>query len=237
MSNYELLPIMMISKKKVNNIQVNYEDYLIEVLNKSNYFQKLSKNEYFKAIAEQAHGECDAETSNYQIDFKLLIPSEFMWYKNMSLPNIDYSLMKDGVIQVSDNKKSLDKNLQIKANNAFENYLVNVCFSDKKTLIEIKDEESILKSSITNMLKNKNILAFLPCVFEERVNSINIIKKIFSSLFSIRDDFNKDTYLTYIQGDYFHILEYKSGKFSKADKVHKIMIQTFNDLYRLTHFV
>jgi len=237
MSKYELLPIMMISKKKVNDTQVNYEDYLIELLNNSNYFQKLSKNEYFKAITEQSHGECDAETSNYQIDFKLLVPSEFMWYKNMSLPSIDYSLMKNGIILVNDNEKSLDKNLQIKATSSFVNYLAKICCSNKNKLLAMKDEESILKSSINNMLINKNILAFLPCCFDNSEDSVILINKLFFSLFSIRDDINKDTYITYLQGDFFHILQYSNSKFVEVDKVHKIMMQNFNDLYELTHFV
>ncbi len=228
---------MMISKKKVNNIKVNYEDYLIELLNSSLYFMKLTNSERFNAIKEQSHSECDAETSNYQIDFKLLVPTEFMKYKNISLPDVDYKHLRDGFISVNDNENSLNKDLKIKADNSFVNYLANVCIANKEKLLTMKDNDTILSSSIKNMLVEKNVLAFIPCDFNKEINCIAIVKKLFNPLFSLRDDINKDTYITFLQGDYFYLLQYSKGNYTLLEKVHKIMIQTFYDLYKLTYFI
>lgn len=234
---YNLLPIMMISKKNVNGHKVNYEEYLIELLNASLNFMKITKSENFREITKQSNGECDAEAGDYQIDFKLLVPTDFMQYKTMSLPNIDYKNIKHGFISVNDNKNSLDETLKIKANNAFVNYIGNLCLKNKEELLNIKDKESILKSSINNMLVNKNILAFIPCTFDDKTDGMSFIKKIFGSLLSIRDDLNKNTFITFLQGDYFYIIQYDNGEYILFDKVHKIMLPTFNDLYKLTYLV
>ena len=234
---YDLLPIMMISKKNVNGYKVNYEKYLIELLNASLNFMKLTKSEKFKEITKQSNGECDAETGDYQIDFKLLVPTEFMQYKTMTLPNVDYKNIEHGFICVNDNKNSINEELKIKANNAFVNYIGNLCLKNKEELLNIKDEESILKSSINNRLVDKNILAFIPCNFDDKINGFSFVKKIFSALLSIRDNLNKDTFITFLQGDYFYIIQYNNGKYNLFDKVHKILLPTFNDLYRLTYFV
>lgn len=234
---YNLLPIMMISKKNVNGYKVNYEKYLIELLNASLNFMKLTKSEKFKEITKQSNGECDAETGDYQIDFKLLVPTEFMQYKTMTLPNVDYKNFEHGFICVNDNKNSLNEELKTKANNAFVNYIGNLCLKNKEELLKIKDEESILKSSINNMLVDKNILAFIPCTFDGKINGFSFVEKNFSALLSIRDNLNKDTFITFLQGDYFYIIQYNNGKYNLFDKVHKIMLPTFNDLYRLTYFV
>ena len=87
------------------------------------------------------------------------------------------------------------------------------------------------------MLVNKNILAFIPCTFDDKTDGMSFIKKIFGSLLSIRDDLNKNTFITFLQGDYFYIIQYDNGEYILFDKVHKIMLPTFNDLYKLTYFV
>ena len=233
---YNLLPIMMISKKNVNGHKVNYEKYLIELLNASLNFMKLTKSEKFREITKQSNGECDAETSDYQIDFKLLVPTDFMQYKTMTLPNVDYKNINQGFISVKNNKNSLNEDLKTKANNAFVNYIGNLCLKNKEELLNLKNEESILKSSINNMLVDKNILAFIPCSFDDKINGLSFIKRVFGSLLSVRDDLNKDTFITFLQGNYFYIIQYNNGEYVLFDKVHKIMLPTFNDLYRLTYF-
>ena len=237
MNLYELLPILMISSKKVNENKVNYEEYLIELLNNAHTFLRAINSDRFELIDEQAHGECDAKSNNYQIDFKLLVPTEFMYYKNLALPNVNYKHMNEGLISVNDTKGSLDKSLQTQANNAFANYIANICIANKDKLIKMQSSENILTTSIKNMLVNKNILAFIPCIFNDDLNSVAIIKKLFIPLLNLRDDIKKDTFITYLQGDYFYILKYLNNNVILVDKVHKNMVQTFMDLYRLTYFI
>ena len=54
--------------------------------------------EHFILTTEQAHGEDDAYTSTYQLDFKLLVGTNVMRMKNRNMPEVDYSHMFQGFI-------------------------------------------------------------------------------------------------------------------------------------------
>ena len=51
--------------------ECNYELYLTELINHSRLFMQKSKGEMFRWEEKQAHGECDAVSKNYSIDYKL----------------------------------------------------------------------------------------------------------------------------------------------------------------------
>lgn len=52
--------------------ECNYELYLTELINHSKLFMQKSEGEAFKWEEHQSHGECDAVSKNYSIDYKLL---------------------------------------------------------------------------------------------------------------------------------------------------------------------
>ena len=79
--------------------QITYENFLIDIINFSQYFStKHSFMEHFILTTEQAHGEDDAYTSTYQLDFKLLVGTNVMRMKNRNMPEVDYSHMSQGFI-------------------------------------------------------------------------------------------------------------------------------------------
>ena len=47
-----------------------YEDYLVELINKSEFFLAKSGGEQYCRPASEAHGECDCVSNQYQMDFK-----------------------------------------------------------------------------------------------------------------------------------------------------------------------
>ena len=51
----------------------NYENYLRELINQSAWFMKKTGGEYFIAPADESHGENDAITKAYSIDFKRIL--------------------------------------------------------------------------------------------------------------------------------------------------------------------
>lgn len=50
----------------------NYERYLTELVNHSKLFMRKSKGAVFEWVEHQDHGECDAVSQNYSVDYKLL---------------------------------------------------------------------------------------------------------------------------------------------------------------------
>ena len=235
---FDLLPVMMLAKKDVAGHKVNYEDYLIELLNNSLSFSNKLEGQKFKAITSQSNGECDAIAGDYSIDFKLMIPTDFMMYKTKALPDINYLQLPNGFISVNDNEKSIDLDLQTKASSSFNTFIAKMITDGYEDLQKAKDDKkNILHKFINNLLVDKNLLIFLPATINRSLSNINIINKLFSNIFSFRNNIDKETFLTYLYGDYFIILSYKDGVFKIFDKVHKLLVKTFKDLYRLTYFI
>ena len=52
--------------------ECNYERYLTELINNSEFFMRKTKGKSFKWIENQNHGECDAISEDYSVDYKLL---------------------------------------------------------------------------------------------------------------------------------------------------------------------
>ena len=89
---------------KYIGVGLSYEDYLLEILNWSGYFRSKSedKSEYIAPKTED-HGEADAYSTDYQIDFKLLIDEEMMRGLNKNKPTVDKKFIDKGIIMVQDN--------------------------------------------------------------------------------------------------------------------------------------
>lgn len=69
----KMLDAPLIIKGFVNDEpECNYELYLTELINHSKLFMQKSEGEAFKWEEHQSHGECDAVSKNYSIDYKLL---------------------------------------------------------------------------------------------------------------------------------------------------------------------
>lgn len=55
----------------------NYEDWARELVNESPAFMGLTGGEEFGAPVSEAHGECDAVTNAYELDFKLILGESY----------------------------------------------------------------------------------------------------------------------------------------------------------------
>ena len=55
------------------------EDYLREMLNESSFFMDKTGGEKFHKPPEEAHGENDAVTENYEIDFKIVFSNSLQY--------------------------------------------------------------------------------------------------------------------------------------------------------------
>ncbi|MBD5131499.1 MAG: hypothetical protein HDT28_02740 [Clostridiales bacterium] len=231
----------MISKDDINGVKIDYEIYLAELLNISEYFMTLSNKEKFERVLEQSHGESDVIANGYELDFKLLVPQEFMNNKLKALPNVNYSHLDRGAIFVNDKPTSTNNLTQEQANRIFFLF-VQLLAKAKDEQIEsyASDKDSTFYSTTKMIKKEKNLLLFFPCVINIS-NGISIpfiISKFFSILFSLRNSIKKDTYVVLLASDdHFYILKYENRGFFIVDKVHKIFVPSFNQTYMLTYFL
>ena len=67
-----LHPALIIHEYVIGETKCNYELYITELINKSSVFMKKTKGKPLCCIESQSHGEPDASSDNYSIDYKLL---------------------------------------------------------------------------------------------------------------------------------------------------------------------
>lgn len=238
---FTLLPTKMISKTDINGVKIDYEEYLTDLLNVSMYFSKLTQGCKFRRILNQSHGEADVVANNYELDFKLLVNQEFVNTKLKSLPDVDYSNIKNRLILVTDKPISENNVTQAQANSLFINFLYRlVSTKEEQIRSHENDKDYFMYSTIKMMKKEKNLFIFLPCVInitgKERIT--NILKIFLLNPFSLRDNIEKDTYVTILSSDnYFYILKYENGSFICVDNIHKALVFSFNNIYKYTYFL
>jgi len=239
----KLLPTKMISKDEINGEKIDYEEYLTDIVNFSEYFMKLSDREKFIRIKKQDNGQADIKTNNYELDFKLLVNQDFINYKLKSLPDVDYSNSAKGFVCVNDKSNKGDVLTQARANGLFAVFFNEISQVTKEQLEDgDKNKNSKLYSTIKMFKKRKNLFFFLPievnCPSDDSV--VNTVTRL-TNIFSLRDNIHKDTFVTLLRKnsdvyDEFYILKYENGKFHIIDKIPKLLITSFNEIYRLTSF-
>ena len=101
---FKLLPPATIIKNFVDGEpDCNYENYLLELLNKSSHFKDKGQSPFSKPLNEN-NGQCDAISKNYEIDFKLLSSSTRLQASHLFSPGI--SNYGDGIIGIHESKKN-----------------------------------------------------------------------------------------------------------------------------------
>lgn len=80
---FRILEAPLVNKGFVKNEEkCNYELYLVEMLNQSNWFSLKYKNPFIWS-SDQAHGECDAYSGEYGLDFKLIASTTELLARNV----------------------------------------------------------------------------------------------------------------------------------------------------------
>ena len=238
--NYKLLPPAMVIKNFVDGEEdCNYEKYLLELLNHSNYFEKKGKGEYCYP-PEESHGECDAISPNYELDFKLLEASSSL--QAQSIFSLSICKIADGVTSYGRCKKPKG-HINATRIQAVCRYMkleeFNEIYNKKKENMNTI-EKDILKV-LNSLKKEKNLLLFLPFNFwvddnlevQELENIItSALNNDFDSLFLFRESnvAGLDTYLVTIVFEDFFIYEIQNHKLVLIEKVESSQLSTFKKL-------
>lgn len=214
---------------------LSYEDYLIEVLNWSCFFRSKSqdKSEYV-APKSQDKGEADAYSSEYQIDFKLLVDEEVMRGLNKNKPTVDKKYIKQGIIIVNDNPNPTPiprKNILAYIMSILNSEIQSGSFSSNTA-----------KHFIENLEKNKNLLLYYP--YEYVSNTVypvqafsNMLTQVFRIPLTYRKQKcpDKDTFICIKVNESFLIFEWIEDTFVYRDSVNELLCATYRD-YKLYSF-
>lgn len=215
--------------------RLSYEDYLLELLNCSGFFRNKSQDRSeYKAPTSQDKGEADAYSSEYQIDFKLLVDEEVMCALNKNRPSINKEHIQQGIIIVNDNPNPSP----IPRKNILAD-IMNI------TIDEIRDNSFSSATAVhffKNLEKEKNLFLFYPYEFStETVYPVNAFANMLTKVFRIplcyrrKKYLNKDTFVCIKVNDYFLIFEWVDNDFIYRDSVNETLCSIYTD-YRLYSF-
>ena len=206
---------------------VTYEDFLIEVINGSQFFRsKCSFMEHYVLTTEQSNGEDDAYTTDYQLDFKLLVGENVMRVRSRNMPEVDYSQTSKGFVFT-------------KTKEQLESIPDETILSDlKKCSVEdIRNAQyanNTIKSVVKNIEKPKNLFMYYPyeflkvSVFEYKLYIPEVLNA-FKNILTYRDELNlgKDTFVCIKVNSEFEIFEWKNGKLEYRDRVSEYLSSNY----------
>ncbi|HBG4827881.1 TPA: hypothetical protein KQF10_002478 [Clostridioides difficile] len=228
----------------INEENCNYEKYLLELVNKSIYFREKSNFAEYTPPKSENHGECDCNSPNYQMDFKLL-ESTTRLHASKELTG-QIQKFCDGVIGKCPPRRP---NTQMTVTRLFASLRDYDCESLHSCLAE-KYEYGTIEFDIQTYVKlltfKKNLFFFFPYKFsfntrynfKYALDSIKIaLEKDFreSNLFREKYYAEYDTFLAYIYEDNLIISKFeKDGKLQMIDCVYLFKSQTYSKLYEYT---
>lgn len=228
----KIMPKYLLLNGKNAFADVTYEDFLIDIINGSSFFKsKCSIMEHYVLNAEQSHGEDDAYTSDYQLDFKLLVSDDVMRARNHNMPEMDYSMMDEGFV-FTKTKEPVEEVPD-------ETILLDIANCSIEDLKNERFPSNAVRSVVKNIKKPKNIFMYYPYEYQQ-VNSkyeyhwlvSEVCETTFNNLLSYRDELNlgKDTFFCIKVNEYFMIYEWFNGKMVYRDKVHEYLASNYMGL-------
>lgn len=205
------------------------EHWLIEILNGSSFFfRKHPIAERFFVPAKQDHGEPDAVTSTYSVDFKLLISQEYMAAMNKNKPDIDYSHMKQGYIIVKTHEAISKK--------PATNFLADIAQVTKENIEQNSFQSDSIRSLIKNLEKAKNLFLYYPYEFHDAIKHSGIdferaLTAIFTTVLSYRMKVQPkfDSFVCIKANTDFLIYEWDGYALIYRDKVSEFLCANYMD--------
>lgn len=234
----------------------NYEIYLLELINSSEYFLRISKGEKYSKPESEENGQDDAISTRYSIDFKLAESTTMIETKKVFSSSVNK--LCDGVIIRGGSEKqgeSIGTVLHglLRQINSLEDIDNMLEIQSSYTKLEDRKEElqnqiilDDTKRFIKMLSKDKNLLLFMPLIFYmnddcDKAVAEDCIKEALYNDFGIAFRYRyerystKDIFLSCIFMDSLLIFKYENDKLIKVDSVclecsptYKYIIDTYD---------
>ncbi len=254
LQNEMLPPALYIKDFVKNEPRCNYEYYLTEAINHSDYFLGLSSGNEYSSPTSESHGECDAISEKYQLDFKLAEGNSKLEAKNLLETGI--TKLANGVTawhpsKIPGKTTALHINKMLRKLKSTDDIRAILLSEAKHIKFNERSAENIeqqglyeIKKLSENLLIKKNLLFFFPEIFsfvdgitysfDESVVIIGTaIEHDFSIAFDYRNQENPgfDTYFCCIYNGYFLFYIYNDKQLKFIDSVECSACKTYKYLY------
>lgn len=158
-----LLPASTIIKGFVkNDPKCNYEYYLVELLNNSEWFSTHYPKKFIWC-PNQSQGECDAYSDDYGLDFKLIAAKTRLQASSIFSPQID--VITDGVVSYSASKVRGKTIPATRLHAALRGNSVEALKTIRTEECAHQGVESDLQTYLETLETPKNLMLFFPYRF------------------------------------------------------------------------
>ena len=226
-----------------------YEDWIIELVNQSDFFLEKSGGEKYIRPPHESHGECDCESSTYKVDFKLVGSKDFYQTKRALSPS--FEIDEDNNLWINNGRDVKDK-LHYNLHEICKKYslkdIENINDQSEERLGN--KEESILKGFINILNVEKHAIFVIPAIFTFDKREKNLkpfadeaalrVFGAFDSCIKYRDKHSdKESYWAFFYEKYFCVYEYHDSNNYRnilmIDACKSPMFKKINDLVNYSY--
>ena len=243
----DILHAVFINKNFIKGEEnCNYEKYLLELVNNSIYFRKKAGFERYEAPSSEAKEECDCNSPDYKLDFKLL-ESKTRFQASRELTG-EIQLYCEGVIGAGPPRR---QNTEMRVTRLYSAIRGLSCEELRGYLgnkYKYGTIESDIKSYVKVLTTKKNLFFLFPYQFwfEKHydfkfvIENINIaLAKDFkeSNLFRKKYCGEYDTFWSYIYEDNLIVSKFESdSKLQIVDTIYLFKSKTYEKLYNYVNY-
>lgn len=232
-------PALYISKFVDHEPLCNYETYLRELINNSEYFLNLSKGNEYEEPESESNGESDAISDYYSIDFKL-VESTTMIESNRQF-SYSISNLGDGVTACGSSNRTGETvctvlHCALRELVSFDEINEIINSPDCNIKLErrnLQQIDLICKGDIKKYFKilstNKNLLLYIPCEFMIELelvdDEIRYIKEALLKDYGLSFEYRrkilskKDTFLCCIYKNSLLVFKYENNNMIFVDMI------------------
>ena len=219
----------------------NYEEYLKEIINASEWFQQHYSGP-FCAPKDESHGECDAYAGNYGLDFKLIASKTALQAR--SIHSLQMYKEEDGAFSGC-GPKSSGSMMVTRFPQAFRRKTIDELLKIRKEATKKQGIENDIKEYLDTLETKKNLLLFYPYRFSfkqpgELVADIQSIVKVCQDDFEVTLNYRTrlypswDTFFVFLYDYYFVLCKWSGSSLVFLEAVPIERSDTFQD-YAMAH--
>ena len=225
-----LLPATLIIKNFVSGEKhCNYEEYLLEFINKSPFFLEKSKGVSYVAPESESKGECDCNSTDYCIDFKLIASKTAL--QGRSIYSSGISTLNDGGIIMTGAPKVEKGSIQTtRIHAALRGYSVGDLLKLEASTSKKQGLENDIWELLGTLRTKKNLLLYFPYEFSFATN-YEFLQGVEQIRQALQNDFHNalvyrkmhsdehDTFFCFIYDGSVVFLEVRNAEFCVVDSL------------------
>ena len=224
-----LLPSSLIIKNFVQGEpDCNYEKYMLEFVNESEYFLMKSKGMRYTPPENERFGQCDCISDLYQMDFKLIASKTALQAR--SILSMGIVTTAKGLIITTVPKVTGSSIRATRIHAALRHYSFNMLCELREKTIKKQGIENDIYELLETLETRKNLLLFFPYSFSfdnehEFREGVFQIQEVISNDFQFAMQYrnnvanNFNTYMACVYDEHIVFMEETNNHFSYIDSI------------------